>query len=28
LFVLRQSRLLYQTYQQQIAGCDQEIEKL
>jgi len=27
-FVLRQSRLLYQTYQQQIAGCDQEIEKL
>jgi transposase len=28
LFVLRQSRLLYQTYQQEIAACDQEIEKL
>jgi transposase len=28
LFVLRQSRLLYKTYQQEIAGCDQEIEKL
>jgi transposase len=28
LFVLRQSRLLYQTYQQQIAECDQEIERL
>jgi len=28
LFVLGQSRLLYQTYQQQIAACDQEIEKL
>ena len=28
LFVLRQSRLLYKTYQQQIADCDQEIEKL
>jgi transposase len=28
LFVLRQSRVLYQTYQQEIAKCDQEIEKL
>src|SRR5438034_10215690 len=28
LFVLRQSRMLYQTYQEQIAGCDQEIEQL
>jgi transposase len=28
LFVLRQSRLLYQTYQQQITECDQEIERL
>jgi transposase len=28
LFVLRQSRLLYKTYQQEIEGCDQEIEKL
>jgi transposase len=28
LFVLRQSRLLYKTYQQEIAACDQEIEKL
>jgi transposase len=27
LFVLRQSRLLYKTYQQEIAECDQEIEK-
>lgn len=27
LFVLRQSRLLYQSYQQQIGQCDQEIEK-
>jgi len=27
LFVLRQSRLLYQTYQQEIARCDQEVEK-
>jgi hypothetical protein len=25
---LRQSRLLYKTYQLEIAGCDQEIEKL
>jgi transposase len=28
LFVLRQSRLLYKTYQQEIAECDQEMEKL
>jgi hypothetical protein len=28
LFVLRQSRLLYQTYQQQITECDLEIERL
>jgi len=28
LFVLRQSRALYQTYQQQIVDCDREIEKL
>ena len=28
LFVLRQSRLLYKAYQQEIAECDQEIEKL
>jgi transposase len=28
LFVLRQSRLLYQTYQQEIVKCDREIEKL
>src|SRR6266849_8738132 len=28
LFVLRQSRLLYKAYQQEIAGCDHEIEKL
>ncbi len=28
LFVLRQSRLLYKTYQQEIVKCDQEIEKL
>ena len=27
LFVLEQSRLLYKSYQQQIAKCDQEIEK-
>jgi transposase len=27
LFVLRQSRLLYKTYQQEITECDQEIEK-
>jgi transposase len=27
LFVLRQSRLLYKIYQQEIAECDQEIEK-
>ena len=27
LFVLRQSRLLYRTYQQEIVECDQEIEK-
>jgi transposase len=28
LFVLRQSRLLHKTYHQEIAQCDQEIEKL
>jgi transposase len=28
LFVLQQSRLLYKTYQQQVAECDQEIERL
>jgi transposase len=28
LFVLRQSRLLYKTYQQEIVKCDQEIERL
>jgi transposase len=28
LFVLRQSRALYKTYQHQIVDCDQEIEKL
>jgi transposase len=28
LFVLGQSQLLYQTYQQEIVKCDQEIEKL
>jgi transposase len=28
VFVLRQSRLLYKSYQQEIAECDQEIEKL
>jgi transposase len=28
LFVLRQSRLLYKTYQQEIVKCDQEMERL
>lgn len=28
VFVLRQSRLLYKTYQQEIVKCDQEIERL